>query len=552
MNWVLKRNILFIVAFMAFWGCKSSYEELPPQVYYVSSLDLGNVQREKILDEILVDRNDRLRGWGNLVRATDHILLSQFLEALPYLDEAEYIFRSLETDLEGTSRVLFLKAHAYWNLGAISQKVLDYSTEAVALAPQNRWPTYAGNKSIYLAELGYYEEALALSDTLLPIYKKNNSNLSEALVVRALALNELGTSFRERDSILELAKKQVVDLGVPIDKEHVYQQLLKLGVLDVNDLLEALEFARTYDYAALEAEIRRQLPAGAIYPSNIQGEENEKLRAYQKALDRRNELNRRFLQYELERATRLAERQEKEARFRIFINAFISVVLVVLALLGLLFLRNRKDVRLAQVGAQDAQLNLDNYKSRIRPHFLFNQLNNVSGFLSQDKVLDAQEYIGLLSVHLRALLESDKSQIATVSQELDRLKNYVALQELSTYPNVKVELECDREVRFQKVPSGLLQPLVENSYKYAANAREEGAFIKVSAIKAGPKVIISVEDSGYGFLDRAPGTGTGHSLIKERIDFNKANSKTPGLWGFEAKFGKRKSTVKITVPFQHD
>lgn len=552
MSWVSKRSRLFIFVLIALSGCTASYEDLPPQVYYVNSLDLGNSQREKILDDILIDRSDRLRGWGNIVRATDHIRLSQFLEALPYLDEAEYIFRSYESDLQGISRVLFLKAHAYWNLGAISQKVLDYSTEAVELAPENRWATYAGNKSIYLVELGFYEEALALSDTLLPIYKKNNSNLSEALVVRALALNELGKSFRELDSILELAKKEVVELGVPIDREHVYHQLLKLEVLEDDELLEALEFAQTYDYVALEAEIRSQLSPGAIHPSNIPLEKQEVLNVYQKALDRRNELNRRFLQYELERASNLAVRQEKEAQFRIFINVFISIVLVVLGVLGILFLRNRKEVRMAQVGAQDAQLNLDNYKSRIRPHFLFNQLNNVSGFLSQDKVLDAQEYIGLLSVHLRALLESDQKQIATVAQELNRLKNYVALQELSTYPNVEVKIECDREVRFQKIPSGLLQPLVENSYKYAANAREEGAYIHVNAEKVGPKVIITVEDSGYGFLERAPGTGTGHSLIKERIDFNKSNSKNPDLWGFEAKFGKRKSTVKITVPFQHD
>lgn len=552
MSWVLKRSSLVLLVFLTFMGCKNAYDELPPQIYYVSSLDLGNSQREKILDNILSDRSDRLRAWANLVRATDHIRLSQFLEALPYLDEAEYIFRSIETDFQGTSRVLFLKAHAYWNLGAVSQRVLDYSTEAVRLAPKNRWATYAGNKSIYLVELGLYDEALALSDSLLPTYVKNNSNLSEALVVRALALNELGTSFAERDSILELAKEEVIKLGVPIDRQNVYQQLLKLRVLNTSELLEALEFAKTYNYLALEAEIRSQLPPGAIHPTNIKLEQEEKLRAYKDAFERRNELNRRFLQYELERASRLAERQEKEAQFRIFINIFISITLIILSALGLLFLRNRKEVRMAQVGAQDAQLNLDNYKSRIRPHFLFNQLNNVSGFLSQDKVIEAQEYIGLLSIHLRALLESDKKQNSTVAQEFERLKNYVALQKVSTYPNVEVKLHCEREVKFQKMPSGLLQPLVENSYKYAANAREEGAYIHVNAIKAGPKVIVSVEDSGYGFLERAPGTGTGHAMIKERIDFNKKNSRTPDLWAFGTDFGKRKSTVKITVPFQHD
>ena len=139
-----------------------------------------------------------------------------------------------------------------------------------------------------------------------------------------------------------------------------------------------------------------------------------------------------------------------------------------------------------------------------------------------------------------------------LAQEFDRVKNYIELQQLSSYPHVEVTLDCNEAVRFQRVPSGLLQPLVENSYKYAAIARQGHTYIAVRSYKKGSTIVLEVEDSGYGFLERTPGTGSGLSLIKERIHFDQDQSKTPSLWGVEVDFGKQKSTVKITMPFQHD
>ena len=94
----------------------------------------------------------------------------------------------------------------------------------------------------------------------------------------------------------------------------------------------------------------------------------------------------------------------------------------------------------------------------------------------------------------------------------------------------------------------MLQPLVENSYKYAGNASEHNSWIKLTARTMGDALIIMVEDSGYGFLERVPGTGSGLALVQERIEFNRAKSGRPELWRLETDFGKRKSTVKLTMP----
>ena len=52
--------------------------------------------------------------------------------------------------------------------------------------------------------------------------------------------------------------------------------------------------------------------------------------------------------------------------------------------------------------------------------------------------------------------------------------------------------------------------------------------------------MITVEDSGYGFLERIPGTGIGLVLVRERINFND-QSRRPDLWKITNVFGKKKA-----------
>jgi two-component system LytT family sensor kinase len=202
----------------------------------------------------------------------------------------------------------------------------------------------------------------------------------------------------------------------------------------------------------------------------------------------------------------------------------------------------------ARINEQDAVLMLESYKNRIRPHFLFNQLNNVNSFLNQEKLVEAQEYIGLLSEHLRFLLENSNDKLSTISQEIDRLKKYVELQQKATSDKIEIRFSIAEESLPIIIPTGLFQPLVENSFKYAGNTKFSEVYIQISVEARDNKVSIQIEDSGYGFMERSSGTGQGLKLIEDRIAFNKSISPRPELWTLSTNFGKRKSTVNITMP----
>ena len=549
MNWVFKLSILKIALLLfLFTGCKQDYSTPPAQIEYYYSLPDSIVETSQILEELLGDSDARTRAWASLAQSGKLIHQTNFIAALPHIENAEYLFRELDDQL-GLSKVLHYKAHTYWSLGANSNNILEFSKAAIALAPPDKWSMYSGNHTIYLLDQEYYNEVLSLSDTLLPIFREEDGQIlpSEAYAVRAVAIQALQGDAQEVDTLINAALGQINVLK-QVDRLYVYQLALYLGALSQQQLAVCIDFARKIKSAALEAKAREQLDQ-----INLLGETSDQSRralmsAYKRATRNSELLKEELVSYELEKSKRASLREEKAAAFRqtTFLATSLSIIAALLAFV--LIYRNQNVASQARINEQDAVLLLESYKNRIRPHFLFNQLNNVNSFLNQEKLEEAQEYVGLLSVHLRLLLESSNEKLSTISQEYDRLKNYVILQQKANNDKVEVRYSKDQESSQVRIPTGILQPLVENSFKYAGNTKFSDVYIHVSAKVIGNKVNIIIEDSGYGFMERAPGTGQGLRLIEERIAFYKSISPHPELWTLRADFGKRKSTVNITMP----
>ena len=74
---------------------------------------------------------------------------------------------------EGIKRILLLKAHAYWALGA-GEEILAIAEETMRFVQVilNRWATAAGNYTTYLLDYGRYEEVLVYSDSVLAICRQ--------------------------------------------------------------------------------------------------------------------------------------------------------------------------------------------------------------------------------------------------------------------------------------------------------------------------------------------------------------------------------------------
>jgi two-component system, LytTR family, sensor kinase len=169
--------------------------------------------------------------------------------------------------------------------------------------------------------------------------------------------------------------------------------------------------------------------------------------------------------------------------------------------------------------ASSAQLAMLRYQ--LNPHFLFNTLNSISTLVLLKQTERANAMLSRLSSFLRYTLVYEPTAQVTLAQEVETLKLYLDIEKMRFEERLRTSFEIDPAASKARLPSLLLQPLVENAVKYAVTPQEEGADIAVQARLVGDKVRITVSDSGQGLNGTQPATtsstGVGLANIRDRL-----------------------------------
>lgn len=170
--------------------------------------------------------------------------------------------------------------------------------------------------------------------------------------------------------------------------------------------------------------------------------------------------------------------------------------------------------------AHEAQLKMLRYQ--LNPHFLFNTLNAIASLVQGKHSANANTMIVQLSNFLRYSLENDPVQPVTLEEELDALRLYLNIEQTRFGERLKLHFDIDKAAEGINVPSLLLQPLVENSIKYAVAPMEEGGEISISAKVEDGNLVVEVCDSGPGVNmtknDKSAGVGIGLKNTIDRLD----------------------------------
>ena len=159
--------------------------------------------------------------------------------------------------------------------------------------------------------------------------------------------------------------------------------------------------------------------------------------------------------------------------------------------------------------AQEAQLKMLRYQ--LNPHFLFNTLNAISTLVLDGQNRTANLAVSRLSEFLRYTLDQDPMKKVTLRQELDSLNLYLGIEKLRFGDRLRLEFDVDERAESALVPSLLLQPLVENSMKYAIAPREQGGAVTIIAGIEDGSLRLAVVDDGPG-LPAAAATGNGRGV----------------------------------------
>ena len=168
--------------------------------------------------------------------------------------------------------------------------------------------------------------------------------------------------------------------------------------------------------------------------------------------------------------------------------------------------------------ASTAQLAMLRYQ--LNPHFLFNTLNSISTLVLLKQTERANAMLSRLSSFLRYTLVNEPTAKVTLVQEVETLKLYLEIEKMRFEDRLRPHFKIDGDTIGARLPSLLLQPLIENAIKYAVTPAENGADIWITAQREGRAVRIEVADSGPGHggvpVD-AQSTGLGLANIQDRL-----------------------------------
>lgn len=175
-------------------------------------------------------------------------------------------------------------------------------------------------------------------------------------------------------------------------------------------------------------------------------------------------------------------------------------------------------LRLERLERNFSEARLNALRMQLDPHFLFNALNTISSLVVNQPKL-ARGMIEQLGDLLRLSLESGRRQQVRLSEELDFLGHYLAIQKTRFGDSLNVVINVSESARDVMVPSLILQPLVENAIRHGLSSRPGGGTVWVQATIDDNVLYITVEDDGVGLGDdwTDDRVGLGLGVTRERI-----------------------------------
>ncbi len=211
----------------------------------------------------------------------------------------------------------------------------------------------------------------------------------------------------------------------------------------------------------------------------------------------------------------------------------------------------KASVALAERDAAEAKLKL--LETQIEPHMLFNTLANLRALIKTDPTA-AVTMLDRLNDYLRATLAASRATLHPLQTEFDRLRDYLELMAVRMGPRLQVTLDLPPELAQCKVPTLLLQPLVENSIKHGLEPHIAGGSITVRArqedTKHGTRLVLDVIDTGAGLADQPPAntqsTGFGLAQVRERLATAYGSAASLTL----AAYPPQGTRVTISLPLQ--
>ena len=163
-------------------------------------------------------------------------------------------------------------------------------------------------------------------------------------------------------------------------------------------------------------------------------------------------------------------------------------------------------------------LELKTIKSHINPHFIFNALNSIRALVDENP-RRARSAITELSNILRSSLQADKQETVPLQQELDIVKDYLALEHMRFEERLKIQFNIDEDTLSQPIPPMMLQTLVENAIKHGISKDINGGIVQICSRFVNDQHELTVKNTGrLKLIETITPGGFGIKSTQERLN----------------------------------
>lgn len=208
-----------------------------------------------------------------------------------------------------------------------------------------------------------------------------------------------------------------------------------------------------------------------------------------------------------------------------FVYAFFFFLWSVMYFIYNYFERYNKSLKLE---ASIKEIELNNLKSQLNPHFIFNALNSIRALVDENPS-KSKLAINQLSNILRNSLVTEKRGLTKFEEEMKVVKDYLGLEGIRFEERLRTELDIDPASVDFMVPPLMIQTLVENGIKHGISKLKDGGIIQIKTKVERDRLKIHIRNSGHFHLNGAkkPSGGMGLENTRQRLKL---------IYGEEASF----------------
>lgn len=400
----------------------------------------------------------------------------------------------------------------------------EHSKHTLATSYHNLGATYAyfyeQDSSMYC-----FKRALSLLDTLVP-------ELDLALVYTGIA-QAYKMKGNYKSALLSETKALNIysELGSPDGMTSIYNGFSDI-YLEAKDYKKALEYSELAEKLARENEFTEDLLYSyetrflAYEKLGDTKNENVFLRKHAALKDSISKQNHEFqiqelkTQYETEKKEQAIEKLSKENEIKklqnnrlIIIIAAVAVLAVLLIWLAIFLQRIIKERKNAYIKLQEKNIEIQKqgellseqskliskFQSQMNPHFVFNALNSIQGFVVNNEKQKTIDQLQLFSKLMRQTLNNSNDEQISLETELNYLKTYVQFEQSRFKEPVMFDIQAPEDVDSILIPPMMIQPFIENCIKHGGFNNIKTPVVTLNISVENELLRIMVKDNGLGF-----------------------------------------------------